>query len=237
MIKLGTSDMARVYVGSTEVSKMYLGSELVYQNKLDYVKSGLIFHLDGISKGETSGAWTDLVSGITYTNVSATALTNGWQFNNSVMRSTSYNYLSTNTNYTIEIVLKPESTGAQAIWMPNGNNTSTNGTPLFYYNSGVITFLQRNKSFAITFTANAYHCISLNLDRGLVNGVAKSPQTKTDYWSNQGTYSYIGVRNSNQAYYKGDIYSIRLYNRRLSNAEMLNNQKMDNERFSLGLNL
>lgn len=30
MIKLGTSDMAKAYVGSTEVSKMYLGSELVY---------------------------------------------------------------------------------------------------------------------------------------------------------------------------------------------------------------
>ena len=32
MIKLGTNDMAKAYVGSTEVSKMYLGSDLVYQN-------------------------------------------------------------------------------------------------------------------------------------------------------------------------------------------------------------
>ena len=30
MIKLGTNNMAKAYVGSTEVSKMYLGSELVY---------------------------------------------------------------------------------------------------------------------------------------------------------------------------------------------------------------
>ena len=33
MIKLGTSDMAKAYVGSSEASKMYLGSDLVYSKK------------------------------------------------------------------------------------------------------------------------------------------------------------------------------------------------------------
>ena len=33
MIKLGTSDMAKAYVGSTEVSKVYLGSDLVYNKE------------------------------------------------------------------------------------------------------------------------------------------------------------------------------------------------------------
>ena len=36
MIKLGTSDMAKAYVGSTEVSKVYLGSELVYSSAPTY---------------------------------------------------------------------------------------------------------------------------------------------------------------------------------------------------------
>lgn len=38
MIKLGTSDMAKAYVGSTEVSKVYLGSELVWENSDPYVE-------------------------------------------------------------------------------------------------------------------------------------------------------------------------------------------------------
>lgn len=34
MIKLGISDMAKAYVGSSEVSKMYLGNELVYSQEV-----------------------------------------------------------------------------------------------------------------------------------------------------------------------------------------------------------
>lgn len=38
MIKLGTSNMAKAYVGSTEVSKMYLGSDLVWENGPAYIE-------------------------------------------------------------------------------------------------------------------------------------------------------------------------------------------------------
>lgn len=54
MIALGTSDMAKAYVGSTEVSKMYLGSDLVYENapslpydaEIQYLESDGYSYLD-----------------------------------------------------------------------------------------------------------------------------------------------------------------------------------------------
>lgn len=204
---------------------------------MGYVKAGKIFHLDGINVGDTADAWTDLVNGYVYSKGGATRLTNGWSLYRTTMKCPQHNFLPANTSQTIEVVLKPtSSSGSQPIWMQNGDHTITNNTIVFFYNDGVITFLQRNKTFAITFTANSYHCISLNLDRGLVNGVAKSPQTKTDYWSNTAAYSCIGARNG-AGYYNGSIYSIRVYNRKLSAAEMLHNQQVDNERFNLGLDI
>lgn len=217
---------------------MHVGKSDPY-DAMGYVKKGKIFHLDGIDVGETADAWTDLIGGYVYSKNGATRLSNGWSLNGQTMQCPQYGFLSQNTNQTIEVVLKPKSsTGSQPVWMQGGNNNLINNTILFFYNQGVITFLQRNKTYAITFTANAYHCISLNLDRGLVNGVAKSPQSKTDYWNNSAAYSCIGTRSGAISYaYKGGIYSIRVYNRKLSAAEMLHNQQVDNERFNLGLNL
>lgn len=208
-------------------------------DKYGYIKDGKIFHLDGIDVGDTVNEWTDLVNGYVYSKDGATRLTNGWSLNTTTMKCPQYDFLPANANQTIEVVLKPtSSSGSQPIWMQQGNNTFTNNSILFFYNNGQITFLQRNKTYAIKFTENAYHCISLNLDRGLVNGVAKSPQTKTDYWNNSTNYSCIGTRNGvTSSHYNGSIYSIRVYNRKLSAAEMLHNQQVDNERFNLGLEI
>lgn len=63
MIKLGISDMAKAYVGSSEVSKMYLGSELVYSNgevlpydaEVEYLQSdGLVYINTGIKCASTT---------------------------------------------------------------------------------------------------------------------------------------------------------------------------------------
>ena len=64
MIKLGTSDMAKAYVGSTEVSKVYLGSELVWENgpaplpydaEIEYLQSSgtqyIQLTIDGVPSG------------------------------------------------------------------------------------------------------------------------------------------------------------------------------------------
>lgn len=63
MIKLGTSDMAKAYVGSTEVSKMYLGSDLVYTKEvlpydaeIEYIEGG-IYQTAFIPSGDAVHRW------------------------------------------------------------------------------------------------------------------------------------------------------------------------------------
>lgn len=70
MIKLGTSDMAKAYVGSSEVSKMYLGNDLVYSKgsdslpedyvECDYILTGgSAFINSGINATPTTSIWMD----------------------------------------------------------------------------------------------------------------------------------------------------------------------------------
>jgi hypothetical protein len=61
-------------LGSTEISKAYLGSDVVYQKEeppLPYISDGLVFHLDGADATDTT--WTDRVAGIVYTLQGASA--------------------------------------------------------------------------------------------------------------------------------------------------------------------
>lgn len=204
----------------------------------DYIQDGLVFWLDGINKGSNEGAWTDLMGGHIYTNYGATALENGWRLYKKYLRSADCNFLPANSNQTVEIVFKPTvNSGPQAIWMQNGSGNMTTNTVLLFWNGTAATFLQHNKTYTIPLTVNAYHCVSLNLTLGLVNGVKKDPNTNNDYWNNTSDYSAIGCRNSGAAYFNGDIFAIRVYDRRLTEDEMLHNQQVDNIRFNLGLDL
>lgn len=44
----------------------------------NYVQDGLVFHLDGINKGETANAWTDLIGSVDFPNHGATSVDKGW---------------------------------------------------------------------------------------------------------------------------------------------------------------
>ena len=236
----GNKQIVDAKLGDKQVQSLYLGNGLIWKMKdeINYIQDGLIFQLDGINKGTNEGAWTDLIGGHIYTNYGATALENGWRLYNKTLRSVDYNFLPANSNQTVEIVFKPTANlGSQAIWMQNGNGIMTTNTVLIFWNNTAVTFLQHNKTYTIPLTVNAYHCVSVNLTLGLVNGVKKNPNTKTDYWNHTSQYSSIGSRNNGAAYFKGDIFAIRVYDRRLTEDEMLHNQQVDNIRFNLGLTL
>lgn len=204
-------------------------------DELGYVKAGKIFHLDGIDKGNTSGAWTDLVGGFVFTNKgSVSSTSNGWYFDgiNSVLRCMNTSIFSANVNTTVEICLASTSATYCAFIAQ-----FVNSVPLFYVNNSDVTFLQRQKTYTLKKGAGT-HCYSYNLTNGCEDGVAVSPNSGIDYWNNNGGDTAIGARNGGAgARFNGTIYSIRVYNRRLSYAEMLHNQQVDNERFGLGLNL
>ena len=193
-----------------------------------YVTDGLIFRLDGIEKGENEGTWTDLVGGIVFTNKNVTSTEYGWHFNGgSSFYSTTV--LTGSENYTVEVCFKPEATNTYCLFSCN-NRTQYN--ILFYKSGNNITFSQYANTYTMALSANQKYSVSLNLDRGLLNGASISKNSSTDYWNNSDFW--IG-RRSQGTFFKGEIYAIRIYNRKLSQEEQLRNFSVDNERFNLGL--
>lgn len=231
MIALGNSEVGKVYVGSTEIEKIYLGNELVYsQEPASYITDGLVFHLDGIEKGNTTGTWTDLVAGIVFTNTNVVSIDKGWQFD-----GTAYFYstqvFAGSANHTVEVCFKPTGTSNYGLF---ACGTQTQYNCCFYRNNNSITFLQRSNIYNIPVSAGNVYSISLNLSNGLCNGVVKTKGSSTDYWGNSNFY--VGKRSAGN-YFVGEIYSIRIYNRRLTSEEQLNNFKVDNIRFELGITI
>lgn len=202
---------------------------------MGYIKAGKIFHLDGINKGNTENAWTDLVGGIVYTNYNVTPLGNGWSFpgTNGVYLGKSGTQFAGSANRTIEVCFynKVEST---LFLFVDGTNI-TDSICLIIDKSYKALFLQNKQTYDFFPTKDNPHCVSLNQDVGLYDGSEVQKSTST-YWGSDSN-SYIGRRCRTGNPYNGYIYSIRIYDRKLSAAEMLHNQQVDNERFNLGLDI
>ena len=69
--------------------------------ELSYISDGLVFHLDGIDKGDTAGAWTDLINGTVFTGT-AVAQSDSFFFENTYLSNSSF-VLPANTDYTVEL--------------------------------------------------------------------------------------------------------------------------------------
>lgn len=196
----------------------------------EYITDGLIFHLDGIDKGPNSGSWTDLISGIEFTNTNVVATQYGWQFDGTSSYFRSTYIFPASDSYTLEICFKPI-TGAGTSYglLFSGANTVNN--LVFYKATNTITWLQRNHTFNYTISVDAIHSISANLDSVLCDNSPISFNSGTDYWTSANVnYTWIGTRGSSN-FFKGEIYSIRIYNRKLTQAEQVNNYKADKGRF------
>lgn len=234
MIKLGTNEITKAYLGDTEISKIYLGEELVFGSDTPawenpYITDGLIFMVDGIEKGKNEGTWTDLVGGITFTNNNVINTDYGWSFNGSSSYFYSTSVFTGSSNHTVEVCFKPNNTNTYCLF---SCNNSTRYNILFYKSGNNITFSQYANTYTIVLSANQNYSVSLNLDRGLLNGTSISKNSNTDYWT--ANDFYIG-RRAKGFYFNGEIYDIRVYNRKLSQEEQLFNFNSDNTRFNLGL--
>ena len=229
-MKLGTTDISKIYLGDTEVSKAYLGSTLVYEGDSkeytidDYVQDGLIFQLDGIVKGETAGSWTDLVSGNVLAPEGSPVSTNkGWTFDgNSRFHRT--RWLQTDTNCTLEI---------------SGVFTSGNGVFMLYSAaSGQVIlygkrFLARIASTSEDFYTSTPFSASMNMDRCVKNSSVTSTVSTTAY--NTGYAETSVGKYANATGLVGTIYAIRVYNRKLTLDEQKNNIKVDSKRFGFNI--
>ena len=248
MIKLGNTEISKVYLGGTEITKVYKGRDLVHGGSphfvIPYITDGLVFYLDGIEKGSAQGAWTDLVGGIVfnpYTNgvtFNADNVQFGGSSNKALISSVDGSgIIPSNTAGTIEVCF---------------NNTSgTTNKCLFYggVNSGVcfhignttdIKWSSGNSSTpSIGKHSNqAKTTYSISRDRVIENFSAQTFGS-SGYITYKMTKMIVGGsgRSASTIYdvFNGQIYSIRIYNRKLSEAEVLSNQQVDNTRFNLGL--
>ena len=197
---------------------------VVEEEELSYITDGLVFHLDGIDKGETQGAWTDLVSGTVFEGT-AESQSNCFFFNNTYLSNRSFS-LGANSNYTVEICYK-ETVKQNGVLFCSGNSATGNIFMAPYFKM----YLQRGKNYYINRDIGTKYSLSMNNERCIQNLVAKRydgvASSYTTSETNIGCRYYKGYN----VFFMGYIYSIRVYNRNLTETEILNNQKVDNKRF------
>ena len=194
------------------------------EEELSYITDGLVFHLDGIDKGDTQGAWTDLVSGTVFEGT-AESQSNCFFFNNTYLSNSSFS-LGANSNYTVEICYK-ETVKQNGVLFCSGNNTTGNIFMAHYLS----IYLQKGNSYNIDRVINTKYSLSLNSERCFQNLIGKTYKGVGSSYTNSRTNIGCRYNGNYQLFFRGYIYSIRVYNRNLTEAEILNNQKVDSKRF------
>lgn len=212
-----------------------------------YITDGLILHLDGIEKGSTPDAWTDLINGIVFTKKAG-----GVTFN-----SDNVQFEGTSANqclYSSDSFVPPNTfVGTVQICYRDCVHTSNTVNSILYTGnvSGAINFtLHRMRVMYASHGANAAmavwdgsatgtYSISSNLAYQNMRNVGFT--SSKDYSSRNANVVIVGAsgRGASTFYdqYKGKLHSVRVYNRHLTEEEVLHNQAIDNTRFNLGLQI
>ena len=225
--------------GWTKLTGRYVAIEGTwYENhrSLGPIQDGLIFHLDGIDKGNNEGYWTDLVGGVKYTIPTSDYLsvdTKGFTFTGDVTMSKSSGTIPTGTDVTLEIAMyNTRSASSSGKWgcFSSGNTNAAGSLCIAQFNTR-LGFINRTASIDYSdFVFGGFSTNSANADRICINKseVSMSSSASTDYVTGTNAaigkgYAYGGMR--------GTIYAIRIYNRKLTLAEMQFNQDIDLKRF------
>lgn len=204
-----------------------------------YITDGLVLYLDGINKGSTPNAWSNLVGDEVFENIAATSISDGWRFDGSGGLTKSGPLVSTDVGsdsprtHTIEIVLDTNNNKTM-IMLASGNET---GLVLGYYGSAGHIISGTSLVAYQTQVADKRRVLSVNSGQAMENGIVLESVSETYFSGSVGNKSTIGYRDrySVNNPFIGDILCIRIYNRLLTEQEMRHNQIIDNERFNIGL--
>lgn len=240
MIKFIENDTTKAYVGSTEVSKVYLGNELVWEEgEPDYIQNGLFLHLDGADC--TGSTWTDKVSGrILSLSGSVPSVSNGGVVFNGA--SVFYNTEIVPPLYnaaTIEVVLNNRVSESTGKWIVGHN---LNDGICYTINSGNLessfrlgsTKYQRRKGSK----RGVIYTHSITTSYNIANKVAAALGSN-DNWGLGYCFS-VGGKITNSSYArdkmcKSTVYQIRIYNRQLTQSEILYNQSIDIKKYNISV--
>lgn len=200
-----------------------------------YISDGLVFWLDGINKGQTAGAWTDLIGGEIFVTQRGNPIEqqNGWYFDgvSNLYAPNMGQLVGNNSAFTIEVCISASAANKIAIYLCPCILAEWNNKISYRNIRGSVG---ANPTYSGSLTT--YKTISLNS----VNGIADFSILNTssnETWGDATADPFaIGGRYSDSTYgFIGTIHSVRIYNRYLTTDEMMYNQQIDNERFNLGL--
>lgn len=211
-----------------------------------YITDGLVLHLDGIEKGSTPEAWTDLINGIIFTKKAKGVTFNndnvqfGGSNNNCLQNTSSYDF---GTSYTITIELcyrDIPTSGTRTAFYAYG--TTNRSISFQFLNGNCVVYSAGNGTPPKNgnWTAETTGTYSVSTALVMQNGESKGFASTDNYISRKYVGSIIGGSGRGLTIYEcldGKIHSLRIYNRHLSEEEVLHNQAIDNKRFNLGLNI
>lgn len=199
-----------------------------------YIQDGLVFHLDGIERGESG--WTDLIGGKKFTLYNCTLNDDNVEFNGTSSYGKASGTLNEDSSGTIE-----------AVFTTDNFVTTTDSFDLdvFYsgYSSGPNLQLVKysGKEAISTTLSNQYKnsidkvkMVSASLTYpypGIINGAYTLKYNIKSLSRSSTSYMYLG--HYSNKYLQGKIYSIRCYNRPLTEEERIHNQLLDIQRFKL----
>ena len=213
-----------------------------YTDANNYIKNGLVLHLDGMQntrKGHSinTSVWEDLSgNGNDYNLNNVEILNKSMKF---LGDSSSYGVLSTNLSQifgenvndvrTIELVVKPYTTSGVIL---SGGRTSQKA--FGFFNAYLIPTISIRNTFLIeNALSKSNYSIIYNNNVNVKQNTVDIEGTKNDQWDITENISYIGKRGNGNTSYSGEIMAIRIYNRALTEEEIKHNYQIDKERFNL----
>lgn len=244
----------KVFKGTTPISKIYQGLNLVWEMAAPipgadaYVQNGLVFQLDGIEKGDSPTAWTDLKGGLAFTYNNCTLNSDNVEFNgvDSYAESTAGYALNRNRSCTVEYCFYSE--GGSVF-----NSGVVSGVSYTYFDyidiKGDTNFAGIVRDNNYTYSApieGQIHTMSYaysSTERPLISDGEAYPRPTTYLDSslyktlcNYGN-AVVGCYNSSATdkagFLKGKVFAIRVYNRTLTREEQAQNQQLDYLRFKI----
>lgn len=199
----------------------------------DYVQDGLVLLMDGIEQGGTADVWTSLVGGHVFTPSGGVTFDDNCVVFDGIdgrMLNSSFSTPSTSSG-TIEVVYSSNG-GFGVIYMPkSGAKRLAFSIDSNYYS--IYTNVSSSPRYVMAAKASA----SVSDDGGWCNGVAATQDGSSSLLSSHTTNNRIGCRynsSTNQTFFNGKIFCIRIYNRRLTAAEVEANRQVDIARFGIG---
>ena len=235
-----TEDGTVLYISSSDTEE------------LNYVKEGLVLHLDGINNtgnghSNTTTMWKDL-SG----NGNDGKLNNfdntdnsGW-FENGI----SFDGINDVIEVAESDTISPKEQTIEIILQKDGDSNTTDGRQIFFVKWKGYT-MEINKNNTISYGRNSGYLTSNktinlsekysivakhenNISRLYINNIFEKEQNVQPIaYSMMKTITIGNYAGNGGQYLNGKIYSIRMYNRALTDSEMEHNYEIDKERFNL----